>query len=80
MIEPELELYYRNLRQMFMTEGWKTFIEDVKVNAEMVNSIEFSKDIEDLYTRKGQLLVMSNILNLENQIDIAEKQQLESDD
>ena len=80
MIEPELELYYRNLRQMFMTEGWKTFIEDVKANAELVNSIEFSKDIEDLYTRKGQLLVMSNILNLENQIDIAEKQQLESED
>ncbi len=78
MIDKELELYYRNLREMFKTEGWKIFIEDVRTNAELVNSIEFTKDVEDLYTRKGQLLVMANILNLEEQIDRAEEDQMEA--
>ena len=77
MIDPKLELYYRNMRDMFRSEGWKQLLEDLNSNAVLINSVEVTKDLEDLHFRKGQLSVMANILNLEAQIDTAEQQQLE---
>lgn len=77
MIDPKLELYYRNMREMFRSEGWKQLLEDLNSNAVIINSVEVTKDLEDLHFRKGQLSVIANILNLEAQIDTAEQQQLE---
>lgn len=77
MIDPKLELYYRNMRDMFRSEGWKQLLEDLNSNAVLINSVEVTKDLEDLHFRKGQLSVIANILNLEAQIDTAEQQQLE---
>ena len=77
MIDPKLEIYYRNMRDLFRSEGWKQLLEDLNSNAVMINSVEVTKDLEDLHFRKGQLSVIANILNLEAQIDTAEQQQLE---
>jgi hypothetical protein len=77
VIDPKLELYYRNMRDLFRSEGWKQLLEDLKSNAIMINSVEVTKDLEDLHFRKGQLSVIANLLNLEAQIDTAEQQQLE---
>ena len=77
MIDKELELYYRNIRDMFGTEGWKQLMEDLKSNAMVINSVEAAKDNEDLHFRKGQLSIIANLLNLEAQLDTAEQQQLE---
>jgi hypothetical protein len=65
------------MRDMFRSEGWKQLLEDLNSNAVLINSVEVTKDLEDLHFRKGQLSVMANILNLEAQIDTAEQQQLE---
>jgi hypothetical protein len=70
----ELELYYRNFRDLFRNEGWKQLITDLKENAVLINSVEVTKDLNDLYFRKGQLTIIANLLNLEAQIDISEKQ------
>jgi hypothetical protein len=70
----ELELYYRNFRDLFRNEGWKQLITDLKENAVLINSVEVTKDSNDLYFRKGQLTIIANLLNLEAQIDISEKQ------
>ena len=77
MIDPKLEVYYRNMRDLFRTEGWKQLLEDLNSNAVLINSVEVTKDLEDLYFRKGQLSVIANILNLEAQIDTAEQQLIE---
>jgi len=77
MIDPKLELYYRNMREMFRSEGWKQLLEDLNSNAVLINSVELTKDVEDLRFRKGQLSIIANILNLEAQLDTAEQQQLE---
>ena len=29
MIDPKLEVYYRNMRDMFRSEGWKQLLEDL---------------------------------------------------
>ncbi len=76
----ELELYYRNIRDMFATDGWKQLMEDLNSNAMVINSVEAAKDNEDLYFRKGQLAVIANLLNLEAQIDAAEAEALKEEE
>ena len=75
MIDQELEHYYFHLKAMFRSEGWKLFLEDLKDSAEAVDSIEHTKTLEELYLRKGQLSVIANCLNHEEQIYSAEEDQ-----
>jgi len=76
---PETEKYFRDLNDMFRSEGWKILLGDIQASAMGVNSIENTKDEQDLYYRKGQLAVMNNILNLETQVSAAQEQAEESD-
>ena len=76
---PETEKYFRDLNDMFRTEGWKILLGDIQASAVSVNSIENTKDEQDLYFRKGQLAVINNILNLETQV-LAAQEQAETDD
>ena len=77
--EVELEKYYRSLEEMFRTDGWKNLLQDLQGSANTVNSVEACQDDKDLYFRKGQLVVMANLLNLEAQIETAKQQQAEND-
>ena len=78
--EVELEKYYRSLEEMFRSDGWKNLLQDLQGSANTVNSVEACQDDKDLYFRKGQLVVMANLLNLEAQIETAKQQQQEQDD
>ena len=80
MTDVELEKYYRSFEDMFRSDGWKNLMQDFKGSAETVNSVEACKDDKDLYFRKGQLVVMANMLNLEAQIETAKQQAQEQDD
>ena len=64
----ELEKYYEDMLTTFRTDGWKTLTEDLQTNAEGINSVEATKDEKDLYFRKGQLYVISTLLNLEEHV------------
>ena len=76
---PETEKYFRDLNDMFRSEGWKSLLGDIQASADTVNSIEGTRDEQDLFFRKGQLAVMNNILNLETQVLAAQEQAEESD-
>ena len=78
-MDKELEKYYNNFFEMFRTEGWKQLLEEVENNVEQTNNLEITKDEQDLYFRKGQLVVMNNIINLETQVAHA-REQAELDD
>ena len=80
MIDKDLELYYRNASDMFMTEGWKQLISDLTANANNINSVEYTKDKEDLHFRKGQLSVLASIITLETQLKAAEEQALSDEE
>ena len=80
MIDKDLELYYRNASDMFVTEGWKTLMSDLAANANNINSVEYTKDGEDLHFRKGQLSVLGSLLTLETQLREAEEQALIAED
>lgn len=73
-MDKEIEQYYENLQDMFMTAGWKGLIEELSANSLHINSVEATKDNEDLYFRKGQLNILSFIVNLESTIDHIQKE------
>jgi len=73
-MDKAVEQYYDNLQDMFMTAGWKGLIEELSSNALHINSVEATKDNKDLYFRKGQLNILSFILNLESTIDHIQKE------
>jgi cyclopropane fatty-acyl-phospholipid synthase-like methyltransferase len=65
MTEQELEVYFRQMNDLFRTEGWGLLVEDFKQQVPNINSVEQAKTIEELYFRKGQLNIIGSILNLE---------------
>ena len=71
----EFETYYNAVMDMIASDGWKYLISDLTKNAVNINAVEFTKDAEDLYFRKGQLNVMGNLLNLGEQLEVLRKQQ-----
>lgn len=79
MIDKQLELYYRNMKDMFGSDGWKQLLEDLNSNAVLINSVELTKDSDDLNFRKGQLAVIAGLLNLEAQLEAAEEEALSVD-
>jgi hypothetical protein len=63
------EQYYNDLQDTFMTAGWKELIKELSANALNINSVEATKDNEDMFFRKGQLNILSFIINLESTVD-----------
>jgi hypothetical protein len=70
-MEPELEKYYNNYFDLFRTDGWKQINEELKQNAITINSVEATKDVNDMYFRKGQLNVLAHLINFEDVINNA---------
>ena len=66
---PELEKYYNTYFDLFRSEGWKQLIEELTQNAVVINSVEATKDVDDMYFRKGQLNVLAHVINLETAVN-----------
>ena len=64
-IDQETEQYYNKYFDLFGTPGWKQLIEELTQNALVINSVEATKDANDLYLRKGQLNVLAYLINFE---------------
>ena len=64
-LDQETEQYYNKYFDLFANAGWKQLIEELQQNAFVINSVEATKDSNDLYVRKGQLNVLAYILNFE---------------
>jgi hypothetical protein len=79
MDKVELEKYYRAYEDMFLTDGWKAFIEDLEVSAKAIDSIEASNNADDLFFRKGQLASIARVLNLPDSIEVAKQQLIEEE-
>lgn len=68
------EAYFRSMNDMVRSEGWKNLMNELTATATQVNSVELTKDAEDLAFRKGQLVILANLINLETQITNAQEQ------
>jgi len=80
MTDTELELYFRQMKELFRTEGWKALIEDLSSNIPRIDSVESTKDDKDLYFRKGQLNILGTILNLEETTRVGQEESQRTED
>ena len=78
-LDKETEENYSKYFALFRTEGWKQLIEELRQNAMLINSVENTKDQEDLYIRKGQLKVLAYLLNFESNMETS-FEELEKED
>mgnify|MGYP003628200423 FL=1 len=69
-MDKELEKYYSDLQEMFLTNGWKELIKELIDNSININSVKATIDNNNLYFRKGQLDTIDYILNLESTVDL----------
>ena len=68
-MDRETQEYYDNYFSLFIEDGWKQLMEDFDSNFTNINSVEATKDPNDMYFRKGQLNILSHLLNLESIIN-----------
>ena len=61
---PELQKYFESYFDLFLTDGWKQFMEDVKESAESFN-VRNVPDESALKFVQGQLLILDQMLNWE---------------
>jgi len=80
MTDNELEIYFREMNELFRMEGWQSLIKDLTLNLPLINSIESAKDEKDLYFRKGQLNIIGTILNLEETTRIGQEESQRTED
>ncbi len=78
-LDQETEQYYNKYFDLFNNPGWKQLIEELQQNALVINSVEATKDENELYVRKGQLNVLAYILNFETTTN-TNYQEIVSDD
>lgn len=66
-MSPEDEKYYENYLDVFLTEGWKQFIQEAK---DLVDSFKIDeiKNEQDLFFVKGQINTLMNVINFETGI------------
>ena len=65
----EDEKYVNSMYEMFRTDGWKQLLDDLQKNIVNINSVEATKDNEDMWFRKGQLNILTFITSLEAQVE-----------
>jgi len=76
---PELEKYYERYFDLFTTDGWKQFIEDVTESAQTFD-VRHVPDEGALKFVQGQLMVMDRMLNWEASVEVAYNQLKEEDE
>jgi len=75
---PELQKYYEDYADLFLTDGWKTFQEDIQAAALTIN-IMAMKDAKDLHISQGKLDVFQRLLNWQNSIENAYEELLQEE-
>jgi hypothetical protein len=79
-LDQETEQYYNKYFDLFRTAGWKQLIEELTQNAVVINSVEATKDENDLFVRKGQLNVLAYLINFETATNNNYEELTKSDD
>ena len=73
------EDYYNNYFNLFNNDGWKQLVEELKVNAENINNVQALKDEQDMNIKKGQLIILASLINLEVTINNAHEELVSND-
>ena len=79
-MDQETQQYYDAYFSLFITDGWKQLVKEFTTNAIQINSVEATKDVDDMNFRKGQLNILAHLLNLETIVNTNYEEASEQDD
>ena len=65
------EQEYEYLKDMFISDGWKLFIEYLEGDANVISNCRYLKDEKELYFARGKLSVLDDLINFESKLDAA---------
>ena len=68
------EKYFNDYNDMFISDGWKTLMNELEDNRIEIGKIENVKSQEDLWFRKGQIDTLAYMQNLEIQMELVQAQ------
>ena len=78
----ELQKYYETYLDLFATDGWKQFINEMQEAFKQLDSVSTCKSTEELFFRQGQLEILTRLTFFEDsingQMDEAKQQEAES--
>lgn len=64
------EQFYEELADMFRSPGWENFLSEVDNQIKALTDIRTVQSESEMYHRKGQLMILDNLMNLENSIEV----------
>jgi hypothetical protein len=67
-MDAELSQYYETLLDLFASDGWKQYIEDISDNKEVLEDISTINNEQQLWFRRGQLETVQRVLAYESSI------------
>ena len=67
MLDPELEKYYNNYLDLFMTKGWKQFEEDTNNVIKSINLLSL-ENAKALHLAQGQMEILNWVLDWKNSV------------
>jgi hypothetical protein len=62
-MEQSLEKYYEEQFSLFLTQGWKDILEDLKLLRDSISDITKVTDAQSLHYRQGQIDIIDLLLN-----------------
>lgn len=68
------EAYFASMKMMFLTDGWKILLLELKDQADIIGDIQDISTLETLHFNKGQLNAIGKLLNFEEMILRAEQE------
>jgi hypothetical protein len=68
------EQYFGEMKLMFNTLGWKTYMIELREQADLINDVQLTSSNDNLNYRKGQLATIASLLNFEDTIKRAENE------
>jgi hypothetical protein len=77
-MEENLDAYYDAVRDMFLSEGWRFFLEDLNRFTTSLSDVREVRDAEDLFYKQGQLNIVDFVKSYEEAI-VEAQQTLEAE-
>ena len=74
MTNTEIEQYCNEMRELFLTPGWKWLVADCTDAINSLNTIAVLKDAEQLYKAQGAMTMAQRIIDLPDSIEALEAQ------
>lgn len=68
-MDKELEKYYNNYFDLFASEGWLQFVQEITEALSSVNDISTIQDANEFFFKKGKVDVYTQIVNFKDLIE-----------